>query len=372
MMGWDIIMNHNTAISPMQFFIIAANSMFGSSLLTLPSDLARIAKEDMWMPMLFGSALMFTAFWIAVKLSAYFPNVTVIEYHTLLLGRILGSALNGLMILLMMVILGLFLRTFTIAIKVYLLDLTPPQVISISLLGLAIYAVQYDLAPLLRLQQFLFVPEYGVFLTIILLGLLAIESKNYQPILAEGITPVVQGIIPAWFAYTGPELFIGFLYPFINSKKAVLKWGFYSISVITCIYVMITLIVQGILGPTETAHTIIPTMMAYRFIEIPDTFIERLDGYLMTVWIIIAFTSLINWFYFISFGISQMLKLENSRCTVALILPFIYYLLYVPPNAYAIQMISKWVNYFGIFWGLGITPLLLALAWLKAKRKMQC
>lgn len=372
MIGWDIMMNHNTTISPIQFFVIAVNSMFGASLLTLPSDLARIAKEDMWMPMLFGSILMFAAFWAAVKLSAYFPDITVIDYHVLLLGRIPGFIVNGLMILLMMVIVALFSRTFTIAVKVYLLDLTPPQVINILILGLAVYAIQYGLAPLLRLQQFLFISEYGVFLTIILLGLLTIESKNYQPMLAEGITPVLQGMIPTWLTYTGPELFIGFLYPFINPKKSALKWGIYSISVVAFIYVMITLIVQGILGPTETAHTIIPTMMAYRFIEIPDTFIERLDGYLMTIWIVLSFTSLINWLYFISFGIGQMLKLESSRCTVVLILPVIYYLLYVPPNAYAIQVISNWVNYFGIFWGLGITPLLLALAWLKAKRKMLC
>lgn len=367
-----MMMNHNTTISPMQFFVIAVNSMFGTNLLTLPSDLARIAKEDMWMPMLLGSILIFIAFWIAVKLSAYFPDVTVIDYHVLLLGPIPGFILNALMILLMMVIVGLFSRTFSIAVKTYLLDLTPPQVLNIFVLGLAVYAVQYGLAPLLRLQQFIFVPEYGVFLTIILLGVLSIETNHYQPMLAEGMTPVLQGIIPTWFTYTGPELFIGFLYPFISPKKSILKWGIYSISVVTATYVIITLIVQGILGPTETAHSIIPTMLAYRFIEIPDTFIERLDGYLMTIWIVIAFTSLINWIYFIAFGIGQMLKLESSRPAVVLILPFLYYLLYVPPNASAIQIITQWVNYAGIFWGLGITPLLLALAWLKAKRKIPC
>jgi len=363
------MMNHNTTISPIQFFVIAVNSMFGSSLLTVPSDLARIAKEDMWMPMLFGSILMFVAFWVAVKLSAYFPDVTVIDYHVLLLGRIPGFLLNGFMILLMMAIVALFLRTFTIAVKVYLLDLTPPQVIDIFLLGLGIYAIQYGLAPLVRLQQFIFLPEYGFFLAIILLGVLTVDVRYYQPMLAEGVTPVLQGMIPTWFTYTGPELLIGFLYPFISPKKGALKWGIFSIGVATAIYVMITLIVQGILGAVETAHTIIPTMMAYRFIEIPDTFIERLDGYLMTLWVIIAFTCLINWLYFISFGIGQMLKLESSRCTVVLVLPFIYYLLYLPPNASAIQMITTWVNYAGIFFGLGITPLLLALAWLKAKRK---
>ncbi len=359
-------------ISPSQFFIIAVNCMFGSSLLTLPSDLARIAKEDMWMPMLLGSILIFLAFWVALQLSAYFPNVTVMDYHVLLLGRIPGFILNGLMIILMMVIIALYLRTFTIAVKVYLLDLTPPQVIDIFLLGLGMYAVQYGLAPLLRLQQFLFVQEYGIFLTIVLLGVLSIEAKYYQPILAEGITPVLQGTISTWLTYTGPEMFIGFLYPFITPKKTILKWGMYGIGMATFIYVIMTLIVQGILGSNETANTIIPTMMAYRFIEIPDTFIERLDGYLMTIWVVIAFTSLINWIYFISFGIGQMFKLESSRCIVVLLLPFIYYLVYIPPNAYAIQVITQWVNYAGIFWGLGVTPLLLVLAWLKSKRKMSC
>lgn len=338
----------------------------------MPRSVADAAKQDMWLSVILGGVLMLFSFWVTTRLSQYFPDKTCLEYHRILLGPLLGQVLNIILLSLIAAVAFIALRTFSMALKMFVLETTPPQIIVFVLLLLAVYAVQYGLDSFVRLQQFIIVPNYFFFLTLIVLGVMALDTKNYQPTLADGFSPVLKGTIPSWFAYTGPELITGLLYPFITRKEEVLKWGSACVGTLTVLYTMITLFVQGILGSAETAHMIVPTIIAYREVEIPDTFIERLDGYLMIFWIPIYFTSLSNCLYFASFGAGRLLKLEYSRPLALLFVPVIYYLTVVPPDLNTMTGISKLYNIIGMVWGLGILPLLLLIAWLREKRRSEC
>lgn len=338
----------------------------------MPSSVAEAAKEDMWLSVIFGGLLVLFSFMVSAKLSQYFPKNTSIEYHRILLGPVLGQVVNSLLLLLMLGGSLLALRGFAMSIKTFVLDITPPQMIFSVLLFLAVYAVQYGLAPILRLQQFIFAPNYCMLIPLLMLGLLSINTKNYQPTLAEGFTPVLQGAMSSWFSYSGSEMITGLIYPFVTRKKFVIKFGVIGILAIIALYTLITLIVQGILGPSEAAYMLNPTVIAYRSVEIPDTFIERLDGYLMIGLIPIYFTSLVNLLYFIAFGTGQLLKMENSRPITVLLIPIIYYLALVPPDLNVVMALGKFYNIIGIVWGLGILPVLLCIAWLKEKRQRTC
>jgi spore germination protein (amino acid permease) len=356
----------------MQFFFIAITSAFGSSMLTLPRVVAKIAREDMWMSVLVGGIPIIVALWVAVKLAAYFPDHIAVEYHRILLGDVLGTALNVFMVVVMLLVASVMVRTFAVGVRIYLLDSTPPLVtVSIILLP-AVYAVQYGLMPILRTIQMLFLPGFGLFGVIILLGFLSVDSTNYLPVLARGLTPVVKAALPTWFAYTGPELAIGLLYPFITRPRSIFRFGMAAILFLTVIYVVIMATTQGILGHDETTQLLVPTVMAYRSVEIPDTFIERLDGYLMIVWIILAFCATILWVYLTAFTIGKMLKLEYMRPVVALIVPLMILIVHAPPDSQTAEAVGQWTNLLSLFWSLVILPLLLFLAWRKAKRRRVC
>ncbi len=365
-------MNLRAGVSPLELFIILFNIAVGGGMLTLPRSVADAAKEDMWMSVIFGGLLMLFSVWVLIRLSRYFPNQTCMEYHRILLGPILGQAANLLVLALILSIAFLALRSFGMALKMFVLDTTPPQLFLFVLPMLAVYAIQYGLAPLVRLQQFVMIPNYLFFLTTISLGLLAINTKNYLPILAEGFIPVATGVVPSWFAYSGPELVLGLIYPYVTNQKAVMKWSMTCIGALMFLYTFITVVVQGMLGPTETAHMLVPTIIAYRGVEIPDTFIERLDGYLMIFWIPIYFTSLINFLYFFSFGAGRLLKLESNRSISILLVPLMFYLSLVPPNMDIVSKLNKLYNIAGMIWGLGILPLLLIIAWQKEKSRRLC
>lgn len=365
-------MNLRPGVSPLQFFIIVINTSFGSGMLSMPRSVAAVAKEDMWLSVIFSGIAFLFLFWAVVMLSQYFPECTWVEYHRILLGPILGQFLNILLLSLLVVLTALSMRGFTMAIKIILLDITPLRFSVAILLLLVVYAVQYGLAPLIRMQQLVFMSNYFLFIPLILLGLLAVDTNYYQPMLAKGFTPVIKGMVPSWFAYSGPEFLVGLLYPFITKQKEAMKWGTAGIAVLIFMYTLITIIIQGILTYKEAAYMLVPTISAYRAVEIPDTFIERLDGYLLILWIPLFFMALTNLFYFSSFGVARLLKFEDSRPVTILFVPLIYYLAIVVPNTPILDAVNTFFIRVDMMWGLGIVPLLLVIAWLKEKRRGVC
>jgi spore germination protein (amino acid permease) len=366
-------LNISPRISPLHLYIICFNATFGSSLATLPRSAGNIAHEDMWLSVIVGGMTFLFGVWAVTKLSSYYSEYTCIEYHQILLGPFFGGVINIILIALIIMVPATSSRTFIVALNIFLLDRTPPEYLTLIQLALFVYTTQYGLLPLIRTQQLIFQSNHLIFILLVLLGLMAINSTtHYRPFLAQGLTPVIKGAIPTFFAYTGPEIAISLLYPFITQQKKVFKWAGAAVITLIAVYTLITAIVQGILSPKEAAHQLIPTVIAFRNVEIPDTFIERLDAYFIIFWIPIYICCMINWVYFAAFAIERVLKLENSRSVVALLVPIYFYLITLAPDFQTAGEISEWVNLAYIIWDLGIWPFLLCIAVWKEKRNHAC
>lgn len=365
-------MKSTARITPFQFFFLAVNLSFGASLLTMPRRVAETAHEDMWMPVLLGSGLLLAAFWVAVRLAAFFPDRTILEYSRILLGNAAGLAVNVYLVILLLTMTAVMTRIFDTAVRVHLLDMTPPLVVNSLILLPAVYAVQYGFMPVVRTVHFLFLPGFGLFIVLILLGVLSVDTGNYLPVLANGIGPVMKAVIPTWFNYTGPEVAVGLLYPFLTRPKAVWRFGVAAIIFLAALYTLVTVIIQGVLGADEAARMLIPTVMAYRSVEIPDTFVERLDGYLLVFWTALCFGAEIIWVYFIAFVIGRLAKIEYHRPLAALVVPWLIYLVHLPPDSQTADLIGRWTNLMSMAWSFGVLPLLLLLAWLRERGRTPC
>lgn len=360
-------MNQKAWISPIQLFIIYINTSIGAGILTLPRPIAEIAKQDMWLSTIMGGILMFIAMWTVIHLSRFFPEHTSIEYNRLLLGSVLGNVVNIFQIGLLILLAAQALRTFAFAIKLFLFDLTPQPVFAASILLVAGYATQYGYASLLRMQQASFLFFYTIFISLLLLGLLDIKMEPFLPTLSEGIGPIIKGAIPSWFSFSGPELITGLLYPFLSMPLAAISAGAASIAIVTVIYTLIVIVAQGSLTAAGAEHSIFPTVIAFRNVEIPDTFIERLDGYLIIIWICIYFNSLTNLLFFSSFAVSRLLRLEYSRTLVVLMLPLLYYISQLAPTIEDHFAVGEIFTIVCMAFSLGFMPILLLLAWYKHK-----
>ena len=357
--------NTQATLSPLQISIMYFTTTFGVSVLTLPRGVATIAREDMWLSVILGGLALGFSLWCAVALCRYFPEATAIEYHDVLLGPIVGQLVSIFYLMNMVFVGAAALRSFSGALKLFLFEATPLWIILFVFLGVAAYAGQYGIAPLIRMQQFVLIAVAPTAILLISLGFLRVETKHFQPFLAGGLMPVLKGIVPTWPAYTGPELITGLLFPFVTVKKQVIKAGLLTVAVITVIYTTYTVIVQGVLGVEETVLTVYPAIIAYREVNIPDTFIERIDGYKLTLHIALYFLSLANFLYFSAFGCSRLMNLEYSRPVIILLVPVFYFIAMVPQTIEQLTSYNQLANYVFLSWGLFILPLLLIIAKLR-------
>jgi amino acid transporter len=162
-------MNTRVNISLLQLFMLYICTAYGAGVLAAPRTIGIIAREDMWLSMLIGGLAMSFSLWCAISLSKRFPYATAIEYHCVLLGPIIGNILNLYYLFNLVLLTTMALRLFSSALKLFLFDLTPPYVFTFVLLGVAAYAGQYGIAPLLRLQQFIafFISPFFIVLTLL-------------------------------------------------------------------------------------------------------------------------------------------------------------------------------------------------------------
>ena len=358
-------LNTRATISPLELSILYFSTVFGAGVLSLPRNVGTIAREEMWISVILGGLAMGFSLWCAITLSRRFPKDTAIEYHSTLLGPIVEQLVNIFYIMNIVMIGATALRSFSSALKLFLFDATPQWIILFVFLGVASYAGQYGIAPLIRMQQFILFFISPVAIILISLGFLRVETKHFQPFLAGGLMPVLKGIAPSWFAYSGSELITGLLFPFVTRKKQVIKAGIVTVSVLTVIYTTYTVIVQGVLGVEETVVTIFPTIVAYREVNIPDTFIERIDGYGMILQIALYFLSLANFLYFSAFGCSRLMKLEYSRPVIILLAPVFYCIAMAPQTIEQQDSLNRLINYSLLVEGLVMLPLLLLIAKLR-------
>lgn len=359
-------------ITPLQFAFLLFNTALGAGLLILPRPLAQLAREDMWLSVLAGGVMTMVMFWCAATLCGFFPRLTLVEYHRALLGRWLGDTLTIGFLALSLLLTSLTLRTFALAVKLFLFDVTPVEVIFFTILIVAVYATQYGLGPVVRLEQVLLPSSLTLFLGIFLLGLVAVKGRNFLPFLGHGITPVLQGAAATWLTYSGPELVIALAYPFLTRQRAATPWGLYTLALLTAVYTVSTAVLQGVLGADEIDRLTFPVISAFKEVQIPDTYVERLDGYLMVIWIFLYFGSLANLLLLSAFAASRLLGLEFSRPLLVLLLPLLYYAALVPPDQPTQEIVSRWLNLAGLVWSLVITPLLTLLAWRRQRGRPPC
>lgn len=171
-------------------------------------------------------------------------------------------------------------RDFMELISTVILPLTPIEVISLTVMLVIIYILYLGIEVLARVSE-IFFPYLLGFIFLLIIFLFAsgrIKFENAQPILGDGIMPVIKGIFPGLITFPFGELivFTVILSSVTHLKKAkkvvllgVVLAGF-SLAFATIIMLMA-------LGADTLEFSIFPLLSAARKISIAN-FIERTDA----------------------------------------------------------------------------------------------
>ncbi|WP_408009906.1 endospore germination permease [Pseudalkalibacillus sp. A8] len=346
-----------------QFTVLVFMFTTGSSLILLPSMLAAEAKQDAWLAAIFGLVVGLLLVWLFQTLGKLYPDMTLVEYSEKILGKWIGKAISLLFFTFPLILGAFVLRNMGDFMTTQVMPETPIEAIHIIFLIIVLMGARYGLETLARSGEILFPCFIVLFLLLVIFISPQIELEKIQPILGEGMKPVLHSTF----------LFIGFpflelviflmIFPYVNDPKEAGKAFFRGTLMGGVVLTLLTALAILVMGADQTTRNLYPSYMLSQKINIGD-FLQRIEAIVAIMWFISIFFKLTICFYVSTLSLAQILKLKEYRILVfPLGMILIVLSLVVSPNIVyiATDVINVWPSYASAF-GLFIPLLLLGIA----------
>ncbi|MEG6586171.1 GerAB/ArcD/ProY family transporter [Dendrosporobacter sp. 1207_IL3150] len=357
-------------MSPWQLGIMIAAIGIGTEVMAGGRTSIENAGENAWQAFLLGGLIYCGITLVMARLGEYFPNQDLLDYMPKLWGKLIGS-------LIIAVYVSLFLGYFTLAtanfsrlIGSFMFDRTPHEVIALTMVMVCVYCALQDLGTNLRVIQLVSLITIPLFMLVFFTGFLSFQSENLMPLLPKDIMKFLKAVPDTWGAYAGYEIVL-MLLPLVNRGRTSLSKPIIAgFAIMAFVFSTFSLITVGVLT-AENAKTIsYPAIEVVRFVELPGTFLERLEIYLLSAWIPNIFTTLVIYLYIAANVLRRLSKHEDHRPWVLLLAPWMLFAstilieLTIPFKA-----MGKAIQTLGLAFSFIIIPASLFLAWRK-KRKV--
>ncbi|WP_028778494.1 GerAB/ArcD/ProY family transporter [Shimazuella kribbensis] len=355
-----MLTNTNDRITTPQTAVAVTSIIIGIGILTLPRTVTEeVGTPDSWISVVLGGMVVMIIGIFMAKLSQMFPEKTIYEYSQLVVGKGLGKLFNLVLIIYFLLSVGLEIRVLAEVTNMYLLVKTPIEVTMIAIMSVCVYLVVGGINPMARLYELLLPVTIVIFLLVFLMGLKIFELNHLRPVMGDGFLPVLKGIQPTTFSYTGYESIL-ILTAFMAEPKKAKKAVLIGIGASIVFYLVTVVMVVGALSADGVVTEIWPTITLFQSFEATGILFERYESFIFAIWILQIFTTFTSFFYFAALGLSQTSQKKISYSIYGL-LPVIYLIATIPTNINEVFTLGDIVEY--IFYGVvGITIILLIIA----------
>lgn len=340
----------NDKISSFQVGVFIFNTILGVGILTLPASLAKEVGNDAWLLSILSGLVNIPFMYFICKVGERYGDKGFLGTLESLFGRFLGTLLSLPVLVYFIAFSGLVVRIFAETIKLFLLNNTPLEFIIIPLLILAVFLARSGVEPTAR-----FFEAVTPIIIIVLIGLIIIavpstkQVTNLRPYLTTPVLKYVTGVRTGIFSFAGFEV-VMILYPFIKKPKGTFKASIIALLGLITIYTVIIIECIAKFGAKETKALIYPTMTLIKSSELPGAFIERMEGFLIAMWVLLVFTTLVSLMYGFSVIGGDLLKQKERKHIIPLFLPALYIIALVGDNvAQFFSLIDKLSLYLGSY-----------------------
>lgn len=355
-------------ISRLQFSLLVMMFTIGSSILIIPSGLAKDAKQDAWIAVLVGVGVGVVLVALYIALGNRYKSMNLAEYSEVILGKWLGKTVSMLYFAFFFLLSALVLRNLGDFLNTYQLTKTPIIATHILFLLLVTFAVQLGLETFARASELFF--PWAVVLSIVLFFFLSpqIEFKNLQPIMEGGVQPIVRASITIIGSPLLELVVFLMIFPSINRTQGW-KTGFflgYLMGAISLFMTTISAIL--VLGVDITAIQMYPSYEVAKKVNIADTF-QRVEAIAAFIWFLTIFIKLTICFYASAICLTQALNLKDYRVVIlplAMIMIILSIIAY-PNTAYYLTFVSITWPPLALLFGLFLPLLLLIISIIKKR-----
>lgn len=308
------------------FMIIQAQ--IGVGILSLPHDVALVAKQDGWISTLIAGAISQVIILIIWGLCRRFPSFSLYQILPHLFGTVIGKFLTLSYSLYFMVTGSLVLARYSDIIDKWILPRTPNWITMVLVLITCIYIVSAGLSSIAR---FYVLVSPILFLLLVLISY-SMKDANFLyifPIASHNISTILKGSKEAAFSMLGFELFL-FIHPFVqSSSKGKLK-SITTANIFVTVFYTFMVFASLVYFETNADIALTPEPLLYMIKAYSFQVLERTDLFFLSLWLIIVATSIANWLFLSALGLANLGRNKKYTAFLPLVAGFYLVLALVP------------------------------------------
>ncbi|SCG81776.1 Spore germination protein yndE [Proteiniborus sp. DW1] len=354
-------------ISNLQVAILMIHTVIGVGVLSLPSTLAEMLGTTGWIALIITGGISSILVFMMTRLMAMYKGQNLFDISSELMGRPLAYV-SFVIIIIHLLGHGAFVsRIFGEVIKMFLLFSTPIEVTIVTFILTAVYTVRSGIEGMARFS-IIIIPFIVIPLSILGVVILPdLDFTNLLPFLGASPMEIIKSIPTIFFSFGGIEFLLIYMY-YSKKPESAMKYNIGAIVVITILYLLSFFFSLARFGEKGLAVQLWPLLSLSKAIQFPNAFVENVEGIIMAIWIVIAFTTLISSIFGASVLIGKMCKVEEYKYFTLPLLPIIYFVSLIPRNVVQVyDYVQIFTFVFGTFASLAYPMLLYVLAVFKKK-----
>jgi spore germination protein KB len=264
-------------ISLSQLLTLLINFLIGSAIVV---GVGGEAKNDAWLAILLGGLIGISIISVVHFFIFRFPDKNLFQVSEFCIGRKITIVFTFMYIIYFLYISSRVIRDFGELMATAILPNTPIEMMSLTFCLLMGYVIYLGIEVLARTSE-IFTPYlFGFFLllAIFLMASGSVDFKYLQPILGEGIMPVIKTAFTdlSFFPY-GEMIAFSVIYASLTNKKYSLRVSIVGVGMATLLLCGSSLLMIVTLGVDSVARSNFPLLSTARAVSIGN-FIERIDA----------------------------------------------------------------------------------------------
>ena len=279
-------------ISLTQLFILIFNSIFGSAIIY---GVGKEVHQDVWIAIILTTLIGIGLMYLYYNICRLMPGKNLFEVMGYCFSRPIAILLSLVYVTYFLYMSSRVIRTFGEMIATAILPITPIEIVILSLMLVLAYIIYLGLEVFARVAE-IFTPYIMVFLIFILILLLSsgeMQLHNLQPILGNGMKPILKVMFSSLLVSPFGELVVfTIILASVTQLKKGKKVAFMAV-LSAGIFLSFSSILMAItLGGDVYRYTNFPLLSTTRLISIAHL-LERMDVlvvFIMTIGVIIKST----------------------------------------------------------------------------------
>lgn len=349
-------------MSPVELGIVVISTVLGAQIITSAGTISESAKQSAWLAVVLSGIVSIAAALVLLRLGQLYPKDSIVEFLPKIIGYPLATAVLIGLILFYAVELALILRQFINTISFYMFDRTPPEVLALLFVAVVAYGAAQDWGTLLRIVQFFYFTTTTLLFVFTSMLYLNFEYNNLLPWWPQDFSGLLKGMLESWDIFSGYEIILLILPLVYRGQTSLTKTVAGSLMLVTFMYATGMILLTGTLTSGIASAVQYPTVVAMRSVELPGTFIERIENYFLLVWVPTVYLSFTLSYYGMSFLCNRLTGLKDQRIFVYFFAPLILTGMIIIDSPEAINRLDFWGNAVGALMSFVFFPLLYGIA----------